>query len=65
MVIEEKEKENLALLEDVKTIENRWKNHAKEAHKHSTRHILAALELKSMNEMSAHMIRAARNTARA
>lgn len=52
-----KEQECKALNEKVKTIENRWKNNTKEAYKFTGKTILAALELKSLNEMSAHRLR--------
>ena len=43
----------------METIGNRWKNNTKEAHKFTARPILAALELKSFNEMSGFKTRAA------
>ena len=56
-VIKLKEKENKQLHDDLKTIENRWKNNSKEAHKFTAKPILTALELRSFNEMSSYLIR--------
>jgi hypoxanthine phosphoribosyltransferase len=39
-VIKLKEKENKQLHDDLKTIENRWKNNSKEAHKFTAKPIL-------------------------
>ena len=61
---EKKEEEVRGLLRQIKTIEARWKNQTKEANKLTAKPILAALELKSLNEMSGHLIRAQKNAGR-
>ena len=62
--LESKEKEVKKLLKEIKDSESRWKNQTKEAKKYNTKSILAALELKSLNEMSGHLIRAQKNAGR-
>ena len=56
-VIALKEMENKKLHDDIKTIEKRWQNNAKEAYKFTAKPILEALKLKSLNEMSALLIK--------
>lgn len=61
--LKSKEIETKTLIDQVKTIEQKWKQETKEPIKATSKNIFAALELKSFNEMSGHLIRNAKAAA--
>ena len=58
-ILHAKEEECHLLETEVRNIENRWKSGAREPHKVTTKGVMAALQLKSMNELSSHKLRCA------
>ena len=57
-----KERESVKLVDEIKNLENRWKNGTKESHKYTAKPLFDALQFKSINEFSAHIIRMAAAT---
>ena len=57
--MEAKEEECRLLEREVRNIESRWKSGARAPHKVTAKGILAALQLKSLNELTGSKIRSA------